>query len=83
MKKDKFILTSDLINIAPEEYLVHKKNSTNKRGLDTNKTAEFVEKEQLNIRISKELKIKLQIWCITNDKPMVEVIEQLIREKVS
>lgn len=83
MKKDKFILTSDLINISPEQSVVYKKDSSHKSALNPKKTDEFVEKEQLNIRISKELKIKLQIWCITNEKPMVEVIEQLIREKVS
>jgi hypothetical protein len=79
VKKGKFVLTSDLINISSETPKIVENTSNNKK----EKSSELIEKEQLNVRISKELKMKLQIWCITNDKPMSEVLEQLIREKIS
>ena len=41
---------------------------------------EEVEKEALNLKISKNIKKDLQIWCVNNKKTMTEVIESSIKE---
>lgn len=77
MKKNKFVLTSDLVDVSPEEIKIDEKSKEK-----VSKSEVVSEKEQLNIRISKELKRKLQIWCIENNRSMADIVEELINDKL-
>jgi len=72
-KKPKFQLTSDLINVQKESEVMENKQVTKKS---------TQVKDQLNIKISKQLKQNFQVWCIQNNLNMSECIEQLIEEKI-
>ncbi|MBA3285765.1 MAG: hypothetical protein H0U27_12000, partial [Nitrosopumilus sp.] len=63
MAKQKFELTSDLINIVSEP------NTYGLNSRELPKPNKQVEepKEQINLKISKTLKSDFQIWCITRD----------------
>jgi len=73
MKKPKFQLTSDLISVQKESEIMISKQPTKQKSLI---------KDQLNIKISKQLKQNFQVWCIQNNFNMSECIEQLIEEKI-
>ena len=72
-KKPKFQLTSDLISVQKESDVMESKQVTKKS---------TQVKDQLNIKISKQLKQNFQVWCIQNNFNMSECIEQLIEEKI-
>ncbi|MDP2193946.1 MAG: hypothetical protein Q8K36_05425 [Alphaproteobacteria bacterium] len=73
-KKPKFQLTSDLINIEQESEVM--------KVSEPKKKKKTVIKEQLNIKISKQLKQSFQVWCVQNSVNMSECIETLIEEKL-
>lgn len=72
-QKPKFQLTSDLINVQKESEVMVTKQVVKKS---------TQVKDQLNIKISKQLKQNFQVWCIQNNFNMSECIEQLIEEKI-
>lgn len=73
VKKPKFQLTSDLISVQKESDVMDSKQDTKKN---------LVIKDQLNIKISKQLKQNFQVWCIQNNFNMSECIEKMIEEKL-
>ena len=71
MVKQKFELTSDLINVVsePNTYELNKNERINDKNIIS------YPKEQINLKISKVLKNEFHVWCIKNDINMTEGLE--------
>ena len=70
MAKNKFILTRDFVVIEPEPVSdIISKKETNDFKPDINI------KERISLNIDKELKIKLQMYCVKNRKKLTEIVE--------
>ncbi|CAO4846626.1 MAG: hypothetical protein FADNKDHG_01449 [Holosporales bacterium] len=73
MKKKKFTLTPDLIDLEKEPF----RNDSVPAKIDK-KEKKLSKKDQMNIRIDSYTKKIFQIWCFENGKQMSDVIEGLI-----
>lgn len=75
MAKPKFSLTSDLVKVEPEPDSPVAQHIVS----EPQKPVKVIEeKEQLNLKISRDLKKRFQVWCLHNEKSMTESLEKAI-----
>lgn len=79
MAKQKFELTSDLVKIVAEPNTYSLSGAS---AINATKPKEET-KEQINLKISKNLKNDFQIWCINNDINMTEGLELALSKLIN
>lgn len=73
--KQKFSLTSDLVKVESEHHIEN--DTINLKNEKTKKP------EQINVKITSELKLAFQIWCLNNKITMSDAIVDQIKQVVS
>lgn len=76
MAKNKFVLSTDMVNVAPEPEVVAsgKMDSRGKSALPKEP------QEHLSFKVSSRIKKMFQIWCVQNNKTMTEALEECMEE---
>ena len=75
MAKPKFTLTSDLINIGPEE----NQPQTAPNAPIEMPSKKVIKYERLSLNIRKDLKKDFQLWCIQKGFNMTQALEVAIK----
>lgn len=78
MAKPKFTLTSDLVNIGPEENTENQPQTTPNTLVEI-PSKKVVKYERLSLNIRKDLKKDFQLWCIQKGFNMTQALEVAIK----
>ena len=77
MKKNKFVLSSDMVNVSPEPQSVFLSSELYK--IDAPVLLKEPQ-EHLSFKVSTRIKKEFQIWCVKNNKTMTEALEECMEE---
>jgi hypothetical protein len=86
MKKTKFVLTSDIVKVEQEPELVAVPVEIRVPKIEETKLIKQnndLEKVQLNLKISKDVKSAFQVYCFKNGTTMSDELEKMILSKIS
>ena len=83
MIKKKFVLTSDLVKVEPETVNINDLTFASLTNLSEKPLKkEIIEKEQLSLKVSKEIKKNFQVWCVKSGINMTEGLEMALNKLI-